>query len=545
MLHPSPLSSRAVLPLAAALARVCRVYALDAPGYGLSERLPRKPESLDDYLPILAAALDALGLARVTLYGAATGAQLAIEFAKRYPDRVELLVLDAAGHFPDEKCAAILPRYFPDVRPRPDGGHLATWWSMVRDLSTFFPWSDPRGETRIARDMPPLGVVQDLLLDYLRAGEHYDWAYRAAFYNERAERTREVRVPTLLVRWEGSVLLAATDDLIAAGMPENFTVLRFGPTAAERADGLVAAVGARLRGERVPDGVAAHARVDLVTPRPDSVMPRLAPVAPRSSADALTSRLVDSQGAQLHVRGRLEHDGRPLLVLHAQGESAALYESLLVACADTRPVLAIDLPGHGESDVPPEVRTFDVSTQARALGEVLRSLGIDEVDIVGRLYGTALAAELDASRIVDVRTSIAFDSIATALPDVPITPRWDGGHLFEAWYQVRDRWLWNPSFRRERTAMRPIEPVGDPEVLHRYTVELLKAGDRAAAFERAYRDHLSRQQEVGAVRARRVVACSRRELDNAGNLSTAERLPLSGDPRAWHAELGAYCRLTR
>ena len=43
MLHPSPMSSAALLPMATALAAHFRVYAFDTPGYGLSDPLPDRP----------------------------------------------------------------------------------------------------------------------------------------------------------------------------------------------------------------------------------------------------------------------------------------------------------------------------------------------------------------------------------------------------------------------------------------------------------------------------------------------------------------------
>lgn len=117
LLHPSPLSSTAVLPVATALARHCRVYALDTPGYGLSDAPARQPASLDDYLPDLSAALDALGLDRVCLYGCATGAQIAIEYARRRPDRVELLVLDTSRAHSGGRVRTDRPRLLPERAP--------------------------------------------------------------------------------------------------------------------------------------------------------------------------------------------------------------------------------------------------------------------------------------------------------------------------------------------------------------------------------------------------------------------------------------------
>ena len=272
MLHPSPLSSAAVMPIGRALARHFRVYAFDTPGYGQSEPPAARPASLDDYLPAFAAALDALGLDRVCLYGAATGAQFAIEFARHYPARVALVVLDSAGHIGAEECEQVVRDYFPDVAPRGDGAHLATLWQMVRDLGVFFPWCDRRAARRIARDLASPEAMQSMLVDYLRAGEGYDWAYRPAFYNERAERAQGVTVPAVLMRWQGSVVLRITDELIAAGLPPNYHVLQLGPTLPERIDGLVNHLVATYRAPPAPTVPASRpppGTLRLALPRPD------------------------------------------------------------------------------------------------------------------------------------------------------------------------------------------------------------------------------------------------------------------------------------
>ena len=164
LLHPSPLSGKAVLPLATELAKHFRVFALDTPGYGLSDAPATRPESLDDYLEGFAATFDALGLGPVCLYGAATGAQFAVAFARRYPQRVSLMILDSAGHFDSATTEAMVTDYFPPLQPRADGSHLATLWHMVHDLFVFFPWCDARPAARLARDLPPVTLMQDYLL---------------------------------------------------------------------------------------------------------------------------------------------------------------------------------------------------------------------------------------------------------------------------------------------------------------------------------------------------------------------------------------------
>ena len=466
MLHPSPLSSTALLPVAAELAKHFRVYALDTPGYGLSDPPPQRPQSLDDYLPLLAEALDALGLGAFCLYGAATGAQIGVEFAKRYPDRVRLLVLDSAGHIPADECERIVANYFPDVQPQKDGRHLVTLWHMVRELFVFFPWCDTRAVSRVDRDLPSASVMQSMLLDYFRAGRNYHWAYRPAFYNERHERTIAVTVPTLLIRWAGSVALSITDALIAAGLPDNFTVLPLNATLPERAMGLSAWLQTHYRHDAQPRTFTTRA------------------------ATGLQHHYVDVPGGQLHARACLQGDGRPILALHSPAASARLMEPIVAPLVGRRPVIALDLPGNGESD--PLLADDDISMEsyAHCVDQALATLGVDHCDVWGRYMGGNVGLEL--SRLPSRRVAdLAFLGLALFSPAgrdslldrycPSIAPQWDGGHLLRAWYMMRDQALWFPYFNTSRSGILRSEPNLQPEFLHLRVMEVMKMGDRYRA----------------------------------------------------------------
>lgn len=461
MLHPSPLSSQAVLPVATEIARHCQVFALDTPGYGLSESLPEKPASLEPFLQPLAATLDALGIQRCCLYGAATGAQIGLEFAASHPQRVALLVMDTAGHIPAAVCERLVDGYFPDVSPRHDGAHLMTLWGLVRDLGVFFPWNDLRQQARIPRDLPPAAALQVMLLDYLRAGSRYDWAYRPAFYNERAERVLRCRVPAILTRWPSSIALAITDALIAAGLPDNFRVLDLGPTMSDRACGIAEAIASEWTG-----GPAQQ--------------PAVCPPWP----DRFSSAMLDAGEFQLHARIVPAGDERPLVALHRAGASARLMEGLLTSLALKRPLVAIDLPGHGDSDASNE----RIAVHAEAVRAALDSLAMGDADLLGDGIGAAVAAQLRSMQPSRFRSLAAIDRALPAAESVPwpaLTPCLDGTHLLEAWYMLRDRRLWRPWHLRTVAAIRD---DGDPDLgpgsLHEELVELLKCGEGFAALAR-------------------------------------------------------------
>jgi len=495
MLHPSPLSSAAVLPVAQGLARHFRVYALDTPGYGLSDPLPVAATSLDEYVAALAETLDALGLGRICLYGAATGAQVGIEFAKRHPDRVALLVLDAAGHFPAEMCERVVPDYFPDVSPKPDGRHLVTLWQMVRDLSVFFPWCDARAATRVERDLPPAAAIHAAALDYLRAGTDYAMAYRPAFYNERAERAREVKVPAVIVRWRASLVLPMTDDLIAAGLPANFSVLDLGPTQPERIDGIAACVVQRWRGDGAAGATSATATSATAGPAaatPATETSAAAAPAAASPATRLSQMLLETSCGQLHALARPAGTGRPLLLLHSATGSAATMRAIAEGAAASRPVLALSLPGHGESEPFAAGTGVSIEAYAAAAAAALDAAGLTSVDVAGERLGALVGLALRTAhprRVNDVTYTGRLAPVrALAVPysdeiAPSLAPEVDGTHLMRTWYMMRDAALWYPWNRRTRDAMLRDEPHFAAAEIHRRVVELAKLGDR-------YRDAL-------------------------------------------------------
>jgi pimeloyl-ACP methyl ester carboxylesterase len=245
LLHPSPLSSAFLAPAMAVVARRARALAPDTPGYGASDSLPpalAEEEGLAPYVTALLAFVEALDLERPLVYGSATGAQLAIEFARAYPGRCAGLVLENVALFEDAEREALLAGYFPDLAPRPDGSHLAVAWDLAVRSGLHFPWTAaPAG----APASDP-AAAQAVLLDTLRAGPAYDRAYRAAFANERPERLQGLAVPTRIIRWPDGPLAAWSDRLDHVALPTCVTMVHTGPGVPARYQALADTVDALL-----------------------------------------------------------------------------------------------------------------------------------------------------------------------------------------------------------------------------------------------------------------------------------------------------------
>lgn len=465
LMHPSPISSEALLPAMSVFSKQFTCIALDTPGYGLSDDSVTDKEGLWGYADALALVLDAFKLESAVIYGAATGAQIGTQFAKRYPQRTKLLMLDGAGHFSEEDRALFSGDYFIDLKPRRDGTHLLAAWDASRHLTTFFPWMSDRLEHRVHADAAPLSFVQHHVNDMLRAGPDYRFAYWEAVKVESHSNTVGVTVPALVSLNASSMMRPHTEALINMGLPDNFTVVH--SNAETRYSALL------------------EAAADYVN---DSACPTLPPQT--NAQPTIQNAMVDVPGGQLRARLCLEGEGRPLLAIHDPAGSSHLVEPVFGPYVGKRPVIAFDNPGNGESDA--VLDTLNSEIYAEVLNAALDTLGLEEVDIIGRYSGGPVAMEMSFQRpdrvkhIVQAGVSFYEGEEQQSLIEnytPSVEPRWDGSHLMTAWSIMRDQSLYWPWFNQTKGGIIWGDGAIDVALTDLRTRELLKCGDR---FQDAY-----------------------------------------------------------
>lgn len=221
LFHPSPNSSAMMHDLAVQLASSFMVICPDTPGYGSSPKLKIENPTMKDFAEAFKIMFDDLGISKIAIYGSATGSQIGIRYGIEYPDHVDHLFLDNCAHFTDDERVSILKSYFPDLTPRLDGDHLVQIWDMVNSLFQYFPWCFKDDEHKLKTPMPPATILHAIVKDYLKAGVDYDIAYKAAFAHEKVDYIQELKVPTTILRWQGSILKSYTDRLFDYDLPEN------------------------------------------------------------------------------------------------------------------------------------------------------------------------------------------------------------------------------------------------------------------------------------------------------------------------------------
>jgi pimeloyl-ACP methyl ester carboxylesterase len=474
-LHGSPQSSAALAARIASLAQRFCVIAPDNPGNGLSDPLLEQSQDPKDYARAVLAFMDALGLSTAGLYGFHTGAVIAAAVGAMAPRRISALALDGLPVWTPQERAELLAHYLPPHPPRWDGGHL--WWAWMRleEQSLFFPWHQHDGAHRLASARAAPERIHANLLDLLDAGDSYRPLYASAFVAEGDTLARGYEGPRLIFAVGGDPLGAHLARLAQLGA--NATIAHY------------------------PDAASADAALTEFFSRHPTQM---APQAPVTGEDGqgLTRGFVEAAPIRAHTpeqcapaqriawRGRMSGAGRPLVLLHDAGGSSHLWASGLAAIAARRPVLALDLPGHGWSrDAVWSVSgEGGVECMARALRPAIESLGVAEAAVTGFHLGGQIALALKARPGLVAKAALigaphyspAEQRIFAAHypPRAGLSP--DGAHVLRAWRYVRLQALGFPWFDTSPEAVRrPPADHLDPEALHRRAIDLLTAGDNA------------------------------------------------------------------
>jgi pimeloyl-ACP methyl ester carboxylesterase len=171
--------------------------------------------------------------------------------------------------------------------------------------------------------------------------------------------------------------------------------------------------------------------------------------------------------AQLTISGRavgyLEHgDGpaAPLLLLHGFTGSKEDFAPVLEALASDRRVVAVDLPGHGDSEGEDDPAAHSLSAQASWLLAVVDALGIGDLHLLGHSMGGLVVQRVALLASERLRSLVLMGTGLGAVREeaaegwiVPIAVAARDHGMEAAWEQSR-----------RIDAARGIEPrSGDPE----------------------------------------------------------------------------------
>lgn len=118
-------------------------------------------------------------------------------------------------------------------------------------------------------------------------------------------------------------------------------------------------------------------------------------VVPAAGDDADAGPAFDAvtvDGIKLRYARRGPDRGVPLLLLHGFGGDLGNWLFNLDALAEHHPVIALDLPGHGQSE--PRLPGTSLAALAGFVAAFLAAIGVERVHAVGHSMGGAIAAQL-------------------------------------------------------------------------------------------------------------------------------------------------------
>ena len=124
LLHASACSAKVMRHHILYFSRDFTVMAPDTPGFGLSDQLSIEEVTTEDLADALLAAINILGIKEISVYGRHTGAQIAVEFAARHPERCAMVLTDGFPTYSMEERKRRLENYLPPIVPTFDGAHL-------------------------------------------------------------------------------------------------------------------------------------------------------------------------------------------------------------------------------------------------------------------------------------------------------------------------------------------------------------------------------------------------------------------------------------
>lgn len=524
-LHQSPLSSRDMLGTLESWHKQFTCIAPDSPGYGMSDPLGVPRVEMSDLADAVIEFMDAIGVRKAAIYGFHTGAMIAMAIAEKYPGRVTCAVANGFVILADDERKDIVANYLPAFEPSWDGAHLAWLWSRMREQTIFFPWYSKRTEDRMQISVPPPEVLQTGLLDFLRAGDNYRVGYRAAFTMDSAGSLKRVRTPTLL------------------------TASRFDATAMYLDRVVDASPSVKVVHGDTFDSTLDDCRTYIKKARPPAA-PKLAPTAPIPGQ--LWQDTVSIPGGQLRLRRNADASGRAVLVIHDAIGSSDSAAGIARTFIGRRPVIALDLPGHGESDDTIGRARVTIEQHAKSVRAALKALKITTCDVVGQGSGSLVALELASIAPKLVRRLALVDlpylakaqqaELRAGAPEFSVD--WYGGHLLHAWHFVRDQGLFFPWNRRSRKgALRPAR-VETADV-HTRVVDFLKAPQRTLA---TYVAQFAYPVRAKLLKAKAPLLLGSREgagLEQATRQAATEHghapfVTLPADPRQWSKALMPY-----
>jgi pimeloyl-ACP methyl ester carboxylesterase len=169
-----------------------------------------------------------------------------------------------------------------------------------------------------------------------------------------------------------------------------------------------------------------------------------------SPQEGIASRTAEVEGATLHYL--TAGSGTPLILLHGYAETSRMLRPIIPALARRFTVIAPDLPGIGDSEIP--ATGLDMKSAAVRIHDLAKSLGLQQPAVAGHDIGLMVAYAYAAQWAAEVTKLVLMDAFLPGVPGWEVTYNNPGiwhfpfnGPTPEALVQGRERtyfsYFWN------------------------------------------------------------------------------------------------------
>lgn len=190
---------------------------------------------------------------------------------------------------------------------------------------------------------------------------------------------------------------------------------------------------------------------------------------------AMRRGYTDTSDGQMHYV--CEGSGEPIVLIHGGALSLAEFLSVVPLLGREYCAIALDLPGHGQSDA--LGKEYTIEDYAESVASFVNSLGVKRASFVGHHASDGIVIELA------IQYPHLVDKVI--LEDCPFYKRPKGGLVLLDMFQCQD-----PEFKRDGSHlvkdwehMKGYSPQAPMEVLQQFTVARLLAGSSGVMYYRA------------------------------------------------------------
>jgi pimeloyl-ACP methyl ester carboxylesterase len=122
--------------------------------------------------------------------------------------------------------------------------------------------------------------------------------------------------------------------------------------------------------------------------------------------ETIVSRTAEINGVKLHYM--TAGHGTPLILLHGYAETSLMWKPIIPVLAERFTVIAPDLPGIGDSDIP--TGGLDMKSAAIRIHDLAKSLGVQKAEVVGHDIGLMVAYAYAAQFQAEVTKLVLMDA---------------------------------------------------------------------------------------------------------------------------------------